>query len=108
MNTENLLDQIRTLKMSGMLEAFHEQLSQPKHADLSFEERLGLLLDREILTRENRRINNLQRRAKFRQIASIEDVCYKSKRGLDEYQTSPKYFNNWSNWMWKNLPCMCH
>lgn len=84
MNTENLLDQIRTLKMSGMLEAFHEQLSQPKHADLSFEERLGLLLDREILTRENRRINNLQRRAKFRQIASIEDVCYKSKRGLDK------------------------
>ena len=84
MNTENILEQMRTLKMSGMQEALHEQINQPKHADLSFEERLGLLLDREILLRENKRISNLQRRAKFRQEASIEDICYKSKRGLEK------------------------
>jgi len=84
MNTENLLEQMRTLKLSGIQEAFHEQISNPKHSDLSFEERLGLLLDREILTRDNKKVTNLQRRAKLRQAASIEDICYKSKRGLEK------------------------
>ena len=84
MNIENILEQMRILKMSGMQEAYHEQVNQPKHADLSFEERLGLILDREILLRDNKRISNLQRRAKFRQAASIEEICYKSKRGLEK------------------------
>ena len=84
MNNENILEQMRALKMSGMQEALLEQINQPKHTNLSFEERLGLLLDRELLLRENKRISNLQRRAKFRQEASIEDICYKSKRGLEK------------------------
>lgn len=84
MQTDNLLNQMTTLKLSGMLEALHEQISQPKHANLSFEDRLGLLLDREILTKENKRIKNLQKRAKLRQAASIEDICFQSKRGLDK------------------------
>lgn len=84
MLTENLIDQMNTLKLSGLAEAFREQISQPNHANLSFEDRLGLLLDREILTRENKRIKNLQKRAKLRQAASIEDICFKNKRGLDK------------------------
>lgn len=84
MLTENLIEQINTLKLSGMAEAFREQMSQPNHANLSFEDRLGLLLDREILTRENKRIKNLQKRAKLRQAACIENICFKNKRGLDK------------------------
>lgn len=84
MLTENLIDQMNTLKVSGMAEAFREQISQPNHANLSFEDRLGLLLDREILTRESKRIKNLQKRAKLRQAASIENICFKNKRGLDK------------------------
>jgi DNA replication protein DnaC len=84
MNTEHLLEQMSYLKMRGMQEAFREQLSQPKHSDLTFEDRLGLLLDREIIMKDNKRIQNLQRRAKLRQAASIEDVCYKSNRGLEK------------------------
>lgn len=82
MNNENILEQMSKLKMSGMQEAFREQINQPQHGDLGFEDRLGLLLDREILMRENKRIKNLQRKAKLRQSASIESICYKSKRGL--------------------------
>lgn len=84
MNTEHLLEQMGQLKMRGMQEAFREQLSQTKHADLCFEDRLSLLLDREILVKDNKRIQNLQRRAKLRQAASVEDICYKSKRGLEK------------------------
>ena len=84
MLTENLIAQMNTLKLSGMVEAMSEQISGPNHANLSFEDRLGLLLDREILTRENKRIKNLQKRAKLRQPAFIEDICFKSKRGLDK------------------------
>jgi len=84
MNTENILDQMGQLRMSGMQEAFREQQSHPKHADLSFEDRLSLLLDREILRKENNRIQSLQRRAKLRQAASIEDISYKSQRGIEK------------------------
>ncbi len=84
MLTENLIDQMNTLKLSGMAEAFREQISQPNHANLSFEDRVGLLLDREILTRESKRIKNLLKRAKLRQAASIEDICFKNKRGLNK------------------------
>ncbi len=84
MNNETLLEQMALLKMNGMADAFREQMSHPKHAELSFEERLGLLLDREVLRKENNRLQNLQRRAKLRQAAAIEDICYKSKRGLEK------------------------
>jgi DNA replication protein DnaC len=84
MNTEQLLDQMGQLKLGGMQEALREQQSHPKHADLDFEERLSLMLDRELLKRENNRVQNLQRRAKLRQCASIEDICYKSQRGLEK------------------------
>lgn len=84
MQIEHLLALMGTLKLTGMAEALHEQISQPNHANLSFEDRLGLLLDREILTKNNKRIRNLQKRAKLRQAASIEDICFKNKRGLDK------------------------
>ena len=84
MLTENLLTQMGTLRLTGMVEAFREQIDQPKHANLAFEERLGLLLDRELLTKDNKRTQNLQRRAKFRHTASIEGICYKNKRGLQK------------------------
>ena len=84
MNNENILAQMGQLKMGGMQEAYREQQSHPKHADLSFEDRLSLLLDRELLKRETNRVQNLQRRAKLRQAASIEDICYKSQRGIEK------------------------
>ena len=74
MNNENILAQMGQLKMGGMQEAFREQQSHPKHADLSFEDRLSLLLDRELLKKDANRVQNLQRRAKLRQAASIEVI----------------------------------
>lgn len=84
MQTADLLTQMGALKLSGMAEALREQIAQPNHANLSFEDRLGLILDREILARDNRRLKNLQKRAHLRQAASLEDINFTSKRGLDK------------------------
>ena len=49
-------EHLYTLRLTGMLQALDEQLEQPAMAELSFEERLGIVVDREILYRENRRL----------------------------------------------------
>ena len=56
-------EQLRTLKLTGMLDAL-EQQSQPQTHDLCFEERLALLVEREVLHRENRRLSRLLKAAK--------------------------------------------
>lgn len=75
---------LEKLKFSGMLKAFDEQLSLPEIKSLAFEQRLGLLIDREILERENRRMERRLRQAKLRENASIEDLDFRSPRGMDK------------------------
>lgn len=68
-----------------MAEAFERQLTQTAaHDELSFEERLGLLVETETTWRENRRLARLLKTAKLRQNACVEDVNYKHKRGLEK------------------------
>ena len=83
MLTQHTLQKLHTLKLTGMLNAFEQQQSQPDTHDLSFEERLGLLVDREMLYRENKRLERLLRGAKLRVNACIEDIDYRHPRGLD-------------------------
>lgn len=83
MLTQHTLQKLHTLKLTGMLDAFEQQQSQPDTHDLSFEERLGLLVDREMLYRENKRLERLLRGAKLRVNACIEDINYRHPRGLD-------------------------
>ena len=78
-------DKLRSLKLSGMLKAFQEQRSQPEIAQMSFDERLGLLVDREATERDSRRITTRLRQAHLRQDACIENIDYSSQhRGLDK------------------------
>lgn len=78
------LDKLKTLKFSGMSHALEEQIQCPEIAELSFEERLGLLVDREITERDNRRLTNRLRQAKLKQQACLEDIDYQANRGLDQ------------------------
>ena len=76
-------DKLRSLKLTGMLRALQEQrLSQGTDA-LSFEERLGLLVDREQTDRDSRRLTTRLRFAQLRQSACIEDLDWKAPRGLN-------------------------
>jgi DNA replication protein DnaC len=84
MLTHPTLDKLKTLKFTGMAAALTEQMDMSDISDMTFEERLGLLVDREMTERENRRLSNRLRRARFKLNASLEDIDYRHPRGLDK------------------------
>jgi DNA replication protein DnaC len=86
MLTEQTLDKMNAMKLSGMVAAFEQQLGSGEHARLSFEERLGFLIDGEWSAREQRKLTRRLRKAKLRYPASLEDVNFKHPRGLDRQQ----------------------
>jgi len=61
-----------------------DQMAMPDIDELGFEERLGLLVDREVTERESRRLTRRLRRAKLKHNAALEDINYHSPRGLDK------------------------
>lgn len=78
------LDKLQTLRLSGMLKALNEQQQMPEIDSLGFEERLGLLIDREVTERENRRLGSRLKKAKLRHCCCVEDLDFKTSRGLDK------------------------
>lgn len=84
MLTHPTLDKLHTLKLTGMVQALSEQMTTPDITALSFEERLGLLVDREMTERDNRRLKTRLHKAKLRQSACLEDLDYRPPRGLDK------------------------
>ena len=87
MLTHNTLETLRALKLHGMAAALEEQQSMPSTHDLSFEERLALLVDRERLYRDNTRRTRLLQQARLKVAqACLEDLDYKAARGLDKRQ----------------------
>lgn len=78
------LDKLQTLRLNGMLKALSEQYGTPDIASLSFEERLGLMVDRELTERENTRLSSRLKAARLRHNACLEDIDYRSPRGLDK------------------------
>jgi DNA replication protein DnaC len=77
------VDKLHALSLSGMARALLDQLESPDHQALSFEERLGLLVDREAQDRANRRLDRNLRAAKLRAVACVEDIDFHHPRGLD-------------------------
>jgi len=82
MLTQPLLDTLSQLRLSGFRAALEEQLHSPHYAELSFEERLGLLLDVEVTRRANNRLQQRIRAARFPLQATIEDLDLSARRGL--------------------------
>ncbi len=83
MLTHPILDQLLQLKLTGMHRALGEQLNMSDIDTLSFEERLGLLIDRETTERADRRLQYRLRAARLKQPACVEDIDYRHRRGLD-------------------------
>ena len=84
MLTHPTVDKLQQLRCAGMAKAFAEQLDSSEVDALSFEERLGLLVDREITERHSRQLTNRLRRARLKHDACIEDVDFRHRRGLDK------------------------
>lgn len=75
------LEQLTALRLTGMAAALHEQLQMP---DLRFEDRLALLLDRELTVRNNRKMQTRLHKAKLRQSSCLEDIDFRHPRDLDK------------------------
>jgi len=86
MLTHPTLDKLESLRLHGMIQALKQQWLQPEINELSFEQRLGLLVDRETDLRQTRQMQARLRKAKLRQNAVVEDVDFKQPRGLDRSQ----------------------
>lgn len=84
MLTHPILDDINTLKLTGMHKALCEQLNMPDIESMDFMVRLGLMVDREITERANRRLQTRLKKAKLRQQACVEDIDFRTPRGLDK------------------------
>jgi len=78
------IDKLQQLKLPAMARELAEHRALPETAALGFEERLGLLADRELTERSNRRLALRLRQAKLRQSAALEDLDTRAPRGLDK------------------------
>jgi DNA replication protein DnaC len=83
MLTHPTIDRLRELGLIGMAHALEDQRRQPDAMQLGFEDRLAMLIDREALERDNKRLKVRLRFAGLRQSAAPEDVDYRAHRGLD-------------------------
>lgn len=77
------LDNMRTLRLFGMIKALESQSEMPNVQELSFEDRLGLLVDAELIARENKQLQSRLKNAKLRLSACMEDLDVQASRGLD-------------------------
>lgn len=93
---EALIEKLITMKLSGMAEGIREQVASHVYRDLSFEERLGLLVDKEKLHRENRQVKILLAHAHLRHpSACIEDIDFKARRGITKDALLKLSQNEW-------------
>ena len=84
MLSEHTMEKLYAMKLNGMAEALEQQRAVPDTAELSFEERFSLLVDRQWTWKENRRLRRVLANARFKINACIEDIDYRNKRGLDK------------------------
>jgi DNA replication protein DnaC len=84
MLTQQTLEKLRDMKLIAMADAFSQQLAQPDLGDLTFEDRFAMLVDRQWTFKEDRRMNRLLRTAKLKDSACIENIDFKTPRGLDK------------------------
>ena len=92
---QHTLNTLKTLKLPGMAVAFEEQLIQPVTQSLSFNDRFGLIVDREISYRDNQRLGRLLKNARLKHHACEEDIDYRAGRGLDKAVMASLISSEW-------------
>jgi DNA replication protein DnaC len=81
---QQTLDKLYQMKLHGMVDAMKEQITNPHASNLSFEDRLGMLVDRQWDLTESRGLIRRLQAAKLKLQASIEDIDFHTHRGLDK------------------------
>jgi DNA replication protein DnaC len=83
MMLQQTIEKLHELRLSGMAAALQEQERMSAAHGLSFEDRLGLLIEREVTNREDRRLTRLLQLAKLHTQAAVEDIDFRTSRGID-------------------------
>ncbi len=89
------LDNMRALKLFAMLHALEAQMGMKDIEEMDFMDRLGLLVDAELIARENKRLQSRLKNAKLRLSACIEDLDIKAARGLDRNVITALATSDW-------------
>jgi len=84
MLNQQTIEKLHLMRLRGMAEAFTQQQEEPQTMQLSFEERFGLLVDRQWNWRQNRVLERRLRDARLQGPACMEDIDYRAARGLDK------------------------
>ena len=84
MLNQQTINKLHELKLTGMADAFVDQIKQPDMERLSFEERFGLIVDRQWTWKENNRMDRYLKNARMKLDACVEDIDYKTPRGIDQ------------------------
>ncbi len=79
---EQTMEKLYAMKLNGFVDAWNEQRENPQSEDLTFDDRLAILVDRQWIWKENRALNTRLKYAKLRQTACLEDVDFRHPRGL--------------------------
>lgn len=83
MLNQQTLNKLFVMRLNGMADAFRQQLEQTGLGELSFEERFGMLVDRQWSWKEDRALSRRLRASRLKSTASVEDIDYQVPRGLD-------------------------
>ena len=86
MLVQPLMDQLAELRLRGMRDALEEQLQNPQYAELPFEDRLGLLVERECVRRQDNRRTRRLKQARLKERARIEEFDFSGGRGVERAQ----------------------
>ncbi len=95
MLTNSTIEGLRALRLPAMVTGLQEQREHPDYEGLSFEDRLGLLVDKELTERQNRRLQRTLKAAKLRVPAVVEDIDFRRRRGLDRSQVMSLAESHW-------------
>ena len=74
---EQTMEKLYAMKLNGMADAWEEQRQQPHSNDLSFDERLALLVERQWIWKENRALTTRLQYAHLKQTACLEDLDFR-------------------------------
>jgi hypothetical protein len=84
MLNQQTIEKLHAMRMRGMADAFTQQQEEPQTAQLSFEERFALLVDRQWNWRQNRALERRLKDGRLHGPACIEDIDFRAARGLDK------------------------
>ena len=92
-----LMDKLTQIHLPAFRKGIEEQIANSRYAELPFEERYPMLVDLELLQRDNSRMHRRLKKAHFHLDAALEDFDFSASRGIDKHQVLELSHGTWIN-----------